>query len=195
MLQPNFREAKQVAMVASPESVSHFLGTLPWQLVLAFLLKYVRQYLERIYSHRFMPSTSTYLNINSISKFHFAACDLLDPAVKYPTTSWYINKGDCDGIIIYTEVAISSRWSSAKVISGGRSGVFKFINLFMPRGLLSKAVYLVSRFSLIIIMFIEIPELNAHSVVTDQRPHSWASDLGLCGLQMSLLWDTRLKWV
>ena len=38
-------------------------------------------------------------------------------------------------------------------------------------------------------------ELNANSVDPDQTLHSAASDLGLYCLQMSLLWDTRLKWI
>ena len=47
----------------------------------------------------------------------------------------------------------------------------------------------------IIIIFIEIPEFNANSVDPDQEPRSATSDLGLHCLQMSLLWDARLKWV
>ena len=38
-------------------------------------------------------------------------------------------------------------------------------------------------------------DLNANSVEPDQMPCSVASDLGLHCLQMSLLWDARLKWV
>ena len=37
--------------------------------------------------------------------------------------------------------------------------------------------------------------MNTNSVYPDQMPHSAASDLGLHCLPMSLLWDTRLKWV
>ena len=36
---------------------------------------------------------------------------------------------------------------------------------------------------------------NANSVDSDQMTHSAASDLCLHCLPMSLLWDTRLKWV
>ena len=36
---------------------------------------------------------------------------------------------------------------------------------------------------------------NANSVDPDQMPHSAASDLGLHGLLMFLLWNARLKWV
>ena len=36
-------------------------------------------------------------------------------------------------------------------------------------------------------------ELNANSVDPDQTPRSAASDLGLCCLQISLLWDATLK--
>ena len=43
--------------------------------------------------------------------------------------------------------------------------------------------------------FIESPVFNANTVVPDQMLHSAASDLGLCCLPMSLLWDARLKWV
>ena len=42
--------------------------------------------------------------------------------------------------------------------------------------------------------FIAILVLNAN-VDPDQTPRSAASDLGLQCLQMSLLWDTRHKWV
>ena len=38
-------------------------------------------------------------------------------------------------------------------------------------------------------------ELYANSVNPDQMLHSAASDQGLHCLPMSLLWDTRLKWV
>ena len=41
----------------------------------------------------------------------------------------------------------------------------------------------------------EIPVFNANIVDLDQMPHSAASDLGLHCLPMSLLWDTRYKWV
>ena len=43
--------------------------------------------------------------------------------------------------------------------------------------------------------FLEIPIFNANSVYPDQTPRSAASDLGLHCLQMSHLWDARLKWV
>ena len=43
--------------------------------------------------------------------------------------------------------------------------------------------------------FTEIPVLYAKSIDPDQTPWSVASDLGLYCLHMSLLWDTRLKWV
>ena len=47
----------------------------------------------------------------------------------------------------------------------------------------------------IITMLIEIHVLNANSVEPDQTPRSAASDRGLLCLPMSLLWNTRLKWV
>ena len=37
--------------------------------------------------------------------------------------------------------------------------------------------------------------LNANSVDPDQTPQNEASDLDLHCLPMSLLWDTRHKWV
>ena len=40
-----------------------------------------------------------------------------------------------------------------------------------------------------------MPELTANNVDLDQTPRSSASDLGLRCLLMSLLRDTRLKWV
>ena len=40
-----------------------------------------------------------------------------------------------------------------------------------------------------------ITDFYVNSVDPDQMPHSVASDLGLHCLPMSLLWDTRLKWV
>ena len=43
--------------------------------------------------------------------------------------------------------------------------------------------------------FIEIPLFNVNSVDSDQTPHSAASDLGLHCLPMSILRDTRHKWV
>ena len=43
--------------------------------------------------------------------------------------------------------------------------------------------------------FIETLVLSANSVDPDQTPHSAASDLLLHCLPMSLLWDTRHKWV
>ena len=46
---------------------------------------------------------------------------------------------------------------------------------------------------IIIIIIIEIPVSNANSIDPDQRLHSTTSDLGLHGLQMSLLWDTGHK--
>ena len=45
------------------------------------------------------------------------------------------------------------------------------------------------------INFIEIPVFKANSVDPDQTPRSAASDLGLHCLPMSLLWDTRHKYV
>ena len=36
---------------------------------------------------------------------------------------------------------------------------------------------------------------NANRVGPDQTPRSAASDLGLHGLSMSIVWDTRHKWV
>ena len=50
-------------------------------------------------------------------------------------------------------------------------------------------------FYLLLPCFIEIPVFNAKSVHPDQTPHSAASDLGLLFLPMSLLWDTRYKWI
>ena len=44
-------------------------------------------------------------------------------------------------------------------------------------------------------MFFEIPLLDETRVDLDQMSLSVASDLGLHCLQMSLLWDARLKWV
>ena len=41
----------------------------------------------------------------------------------------------------------------------------------------------------------EIPVLNANRIDPDQTPHSAVSDLGLYRMQMSILWDTRHKWV
>ena len=46
-----------------------------------------------------------------------------------------------------------------------------------------------------LLYFIEIPKLNANSVDPDKMLHSMASDLGLHCLPMSLLRDTRNKWV
>ena len=43
--------------------------------------------------------------------------------------------------------------------------------------------------------FIEIPVFNAKSLDPDQTPRSAASYLCLHCLPMSLLWDTRHKWV
>ena len=42
---------------------------------------------------------------------------------------------------------------------------------------------------------IESPVLSAKSLDPDQTPRSAASDLGLHCLPMSILWDTRYKWV
>ena len=47
----------------------------------------------------------------------------------------------------------------------------------------------------IIVWFIEIPEINANSVDPDQTPRSAASALGLHHLPMSLLLDAKLKRV
>ena len=41
----------------------------------------------------------------------------------------------------------------------------------------------------------EIPVFNLNCVNLNQRPQKAASDLGLHCLPMSLLWDTRYKWV
>ena len=43
--------------------------------------------------------------------------------------------------------------------------------------------------------FIGISEINANRVDPDQTPRSVASDLGLHCLSVSLLWETRHKWV
>ena len=48
---------------------------------------------------------------------------------------------------------------------------------------------------LLLLYLTEIPVFNANSVYPDQTPRSAASDLGLHCLPMSLLWDTRHKWV
>ena len=48
---------------------------------------------------------------------------------------------------------------------------------------------------LLSLCFVEISEVNATSVDTDQTPRPAASDLGVHCLPMSLLWDARLKWV
>ena len=45
------------------------------------------------------------------------------------------------------------------------------------------------------VMFYKIPVFNANSVDPDQTLRSAASDLRLYYLPMSLLWDTKLKWV
>ena len=77
------------------------------------------------------------------------------------------------------------------------------LNPFMPSGLFhlslldrfisnSRGIWFV--FS-VLSFIIEIHVLNANSVDPDQMPHSVASDLGLHCLPMSLLWDTRHKWV
>ena len=41
----------------------------------------------------------------------------------------------------------------------------------------------------------EIPVFMRNSVDPERTPHHAASDLGLHGLLMSLLWDIRQKWV
>ena len=43
--------------------------------------------------------------------------------------------------------------------------------------------------------FVVISELNANNVDLAQTPRSAASDLGLCCLPLSHLWDARHKWV
>ena len=48
---------------------------------------------------------------------------------------------------------------------------------------------------LLFLCFIEIRVRIANSVDLDQTPRNAASDLGLHCLPMSLLWDTRHKWV
>ena len=48
---------------------------------------------------------------------------------------------------------------------------------------------------LVFIMFCRNFKLNANSVDPDQTQRSVASYLSLHCLPMSLLWDTRLKWV
>ena len=48
---------------------------------------------------------------------------------------------------------------------------------------------------LLLSYFIEISKLDANSVDPDQTPHSAASEQGLHCLPMSLLGDTRHKWV
>ena len=47
----------------------------------------------------------------------------------------------------------------------------------------------------VLLCLIEIPVFSANTVDPDQTPRSAASDLGLHCLPMSLLWDTRHKWV
>ena len=69
----------------------------------------------------------------------------------------------------------------------------------MPSGLfylnsLDKSISYIRGAWLVFIIVREISELNANSVDPDQTPHSAASDLGLHGLPMSLLWDARLEW-
>ena len=41
----------------------------------------------------------------------------------------------------------------------------------------------------------EFSLFNANSVDHDQTPQNVVSDLGLCCLPMSFLWDAILKWV
>ena len=53
----------------------------------------------------------------------------------------------------------------------------------------------VSGWFLFLSYFVIISELISNSVDSDQTPRSAASDLGLYCLPMSLLWDSRLKWV
>ena len=57
----------------------------------------------------------------------------------------------------------------------------------------------VSGLFLVLSFIIEIPELNANCVDSDQMPHSVASDvasdLGVHCLPLTFLWDARLKWV
>ena len=76
------------------------------------------------------------------------------------------------------------------------------INPFMPNGLFylnssersisnNRGIWLV----LLLPYFIEIPECIANSVDPDQTPRSAASDLDLQCFPMSLLWDSRLKWI
>ena len=48
---------------------------------------------------------------------------------------------------------------------------------------------------LILPCFIEIHVFKANSADPDQTPRSAASDLSLHCLQLSHLWDARLKWV
>ena len=43
--------------------------------------------------------------------------------------------------------------------------------------------------------FVEISELHANSIDSDQTPRSVASDLGLHCLPLSLLWDARHKLI
>ena len=48
---------------------------------------------------------------------------------------------------------------------------------------------------LLLSYYVEVSEVNANRVDTDQMLHSAASDLGLQCLPMSLVWDARLKCV
>ena len=53
----------------------------------------------------------------------------------------------------------------------------------------------VSNLFSLLLYFIKIPLFNANRVDPDQTPRSAASDLGLYCSPMSLLWNTRHKWV
>ena len=70
----------------------------------------------------------------------------------------------------------------------------------MPNGLfylnaLNKSILYIRGVWLVFNMFCRNSELNANSADPDQTPRSAASDLGLCCLPVSLLWDARHKWV
>ena len=71
----------------------------------------------------------------------------------------------------------------------------------MPSGLfylnsLDRSIsYIRGVWFLLLSYFVEFSEVNANHVDPDQTSWSVASDLGLHSLPVSLLWDTRIKWV
>ena len=70
--------------------------------------------------------------------------------------------------------------------------------LFYLNSLDKSIIYIrVSGYFLLLLLpcFVVISIFNANSVDPDQTPQYAASDLGLRCLPVSLLWDTRHKWV